>query len=273
MWVDLRTIDRYREGHVPNSCSIPLKELDPRLHELPPKGSHINLVFSEDMDAQALMQRFKGHSYTVNDFIIDRGEGHSSFVEVGEVSKRLWTPAPYLSKHIKTIEEKLQEIYPGKQHEALDVACGCGREAVYLAERGWSVTGVDFQQILLDKANQLASQHKLSIKTILSDIEVPGADSVLPRGLSLIHVGRYLHRPLFPAMKEMIIPGGFVVYHTFMRGCEQFGRPKNPNFILEEQELKRIFYNWTIIDYSEQFLDDGRPIQLIVAQKPFLNNS
>lgn len=64
-----------------------------------------------------------------------------------------------------------------------------------------------------------------------------------------------------------INPGGFVVYHTFMKGVEKFGKPRRPRFILEPDELKHVFEDFTVIEYKETTIEDGRPVEVIIAQK------
>lgn len=58
------------------------------------------------------------------------------------------------------------------------------------------------------------------------------------------------------------------MYHTFMKGVEAFGRPKKPRFILEPGELKKLFQGLKVITYKETAIEDGRPCQFIVVQKP-----
>jgi 2-polyprenyl-3-methyl-5-hydroxy-6-metoxy-1,4-benzoquinol methylase len=56
---------------------------------------------------------------------------------------------------------------PGR---ALDVACGAGRNAVWLAERGWSVTGVDFSDVALENARQLAEERGVAVEWVDGDL-------------------------------------------------------------------------------------------------------
>lgn len=92
----------------------------------------------------------------------------------------------------------------------------------------WSVVAVDKDPVLLDKVRQLASREGVnSVRTEQVDLEEnPGALDAYHGRCQLVHVSRYLHRPLFPVLKAMVAPGGFVLYHTFLRGCEAFGAPK-----------------------------------------------
>ncbi len=88
-----------------------------------------------------------------------------------------------------------------------------------------------------------------------------------------ILVFRYLHRPLFPAIRQAVSPGGVLVYETFTREQAQLGRPKNPDFLLEAGELARYFADWQILHRFEGLsepVDGGSPsaIAQVVARKP-----
>ncbi|KAM9962927.1 hypothetical protein ACTFIW_006148 [Dictyostelium discoideum] len=88
-------------------------------------------------------------------------------------------------------------------------------------------------------------------------------------GYDLVHVARYLHRPLFPLLNELVKPGGFILYHTFM--TPSMGKPRRPRFLLNPNELKEKFNQFNVLNYTETYLDDGRPIQVLLAQKPIIN--
>jgi hypothetical protein len=54
------------------------------------------------------------------------------------------------------------------------------------------------------------------------------------------------------------------VYHTFMKGCF---KPRRPRFILEPDELRQVFADFKVVEYREAKIEDGRPVQFIIAQK------
>ncbi len=115
----------------------------------------------------------------------------------------------------------------------LDLACGRGRHARLFAARGCSVLAVDRD------AEALAT--------------LAGVDGVECRELDLerrmqplagehfdaIVVTHYLHRPLFPHLLEVLADDGALLYETFARGNEAYGRPANPDFLLAPGELLR----------------------------------
>jgi tellurite methyltransferase len=53
-----------------------------------------------------------------------------------------------------------------------------------------------------------------------------------------------------------------------MKGVEAFGKPRRPRFILQPDELKNVFHTFRVVEYREATIEDGRPVQLLVAQKP-----
>ena len=156
---------------------------------------------------------------------------------------------------------------------AFDIACGTGRDVVFLALKGWEVYGVDYTEIHLNYAQDFANRHSVTDKVNLinKDIEEEGITENFGK-FHLINVARYLHRPLFPTFAELLEKGGVIIYHTFMKGCEntEVGRPKSPKFLLNEGELRSIFEsygNFTIIHDEIYVLSDGRPTSLFVARK------
>lgn len=84
-------------------------------------------------------------------------------------------------------------------------------------------------------------------------------------------VFRYLHRPLFESIKQAILPGGIIVYETFTKGNEKYGRPKNPDFLLAKGELVKQFKGWKILHQFEGVVESNgnkQAIAQIVAIKP-----
>ena len=96
------------------------------------------------------------------------------------------------------------------------------------ARPNWTVVAIDKDPVLLDKVQQLATREGVTgVRTDQVDLEEHPEQLVSLHGrCQLVHVARYLHRPLFPVLKAMVAPGGFVLYHTFLRGSEAFGAPK-----------------------------------------------
>jgi len=120
--------------------------------------------------------------------------------------------------------------------DALDLACGAGRNSVWLAEQGFKTLAVDRNDAALDTLRQEAAQRGLSIHTEVVDLE-NGEPFLTLDTFDVIVVVHYLHRPLFPALVRALRPGGVLVYETFTRAQAARGKPTNPAFLLEPGEL------------------------------------
>lgn len=117
----------------------------------------------------------------------------------------------------------------------LDLACGGGRHANYLANMGNKVTGVD-----KDLSKFLKSEDAALYELIESDLEDGSPWSLHNRLFNGVVVTNYLHRPLFPKILDSIDDNGILIYETFSAGNEQYGRPSNPKFLLTPGELLSI---------------------------------
>jgi SAM-dependent methyltransferase len=82
-----------------------------------------------------------------------------------------------------------------------------------------------------------------------------------------IIVTNYLHRPLLPAIARALAPGGVLIYETFARGNERFGRPRNPDFLLRPGELLEAFTTLTVVAFEQGEVSVPRPavIQRLAA--------
>lgn len=120
-------------------------------------------------------------------------------------------------------------VRPGS--EVLDLACGTGRHARFLAARGCSVLAVD-----RDAEAIAALAGVVGVFTRTADLE-GAAWPFAPASFDAVVVANYLHRPLFGPIVDALRPGGILLYETFMLGNERFGRPSNPDFLLRPGEL------------------------------------
>src|SRR4051794_3893010 len=113
----------------------------------------------------------------------------------------------------------------------LDVACGRGRHARWLAARGHQVLAVD-----RDPDAIAALETVPNVEARCADLE-SGAWPLAGERFAAVIVTNYLHRPLFPALLDALAPGGVLIYETFAAGNERYGRPSNPHFLLQPGEL------------------------------------
>jgi len=113
----------------------------------------------------------------------------------------------------------------------LDLAAGRGRHARYFAARGARVLAVDRDAAALAP---LAGVHGVEIR--VADLEA-GTWPLAGEVFDAIVVVNYLHRPLFAHLLAALAPDGALLYETFARGNEAYGRPANPAFLLQPGEL------------------------------------
>ena len=134
----------------------------------------------------------------------------------------------------------------------LDLACGAGRHARYFAGRGCRVLAVDRDAAALAKLDEVGG-----IATRLLDLEA-GAWPLASVRFDAIVVTNYLHRPLFPFLITALADEGVLLYETFAQGNEAYGRPSNPDFLLEPGELLRLAGDQlTVIAFEQGYAAAG----------------
>ncbi len=143
----------------------------------------------------------------------------------------------------------------------LDVACGGGRHALFFAARGHPVDAVDRDATLIAA---LALQTRIT--ALCADIE-GGPWPYAGRRYAAVVVTNYLYRPLFPALMAALAPGGVLIYETFAQGNEAYGRPANPDFLLQRGELLRVVGEARVLAYEDLYVDEPKPaiVQRICA--------
>lgn len=151
-------------------------------------------------------------------------------------------------------------IRPGGS--VLDLACGSGRHARLLARLGFEVDAVD-------RAPELFDRPPPGVALLGADLE-GGPWPYEGRRFDGIVVTNYLHRPLLPVLAASLEAGGVLVYETFARGNERFGKPSNPDFLLEPGELlDAVRGRLRVVAYEDLVVDEPRPaaIQRICARQ------
>ena len=145
----------------------------------------------------------------------------------------LWTEAPS-----RFLVSEVADLAPGT---ALDLACGEGRNAVWLAEHGWDVTGVDFSEVAIRKARRLAAQRGVAPDFVVSDLlswkaERARYDLVVVFYLQLPEVER---RTVLRNAAAALAPGGtlLVVAHHLANIAEGWGGPSSPEVLCTEAEI------------------------------------
>ena len=148
----------------------------------------------------------------------------------------------------------------------LDVAMGDGRNAIYLAARGFQAEGIDISREAIEKAQESARAEGLEIDAHVVDLEKD--HYIQPARYEVIICFRYLQRSLIPYMKSGLKAGGIIVYETYTIDQIQFGKPKNPDFLLKPNELLNLFRDFHCIKYHEGVFEDKKATAGIIARKP-----
>lgn len=270
--LDCRSLADYREGHIKGATSLPAGQLFQRMHELPQR--HLPLILCGDEAALALARDFLlDRAFILHSEIqwtpaLQASLAQQQQLEYGATSIRLWQPAALITDFINIVLPR----YPTATNNGLDLACGAGRDMVFLAQHGWHMLGLDNSAEALQRSQELASNNRVAIETLLVNLEsnanpFKAIPALSDNSLDLVCGFRYLHRPLFPHLQRLLKPGGFIVYQTFMEGCEHISSPRNPRFLLKPHELASVFAGFHIIQDDIIYLADGRPMSAFIARK------
>lgn len=164
-------------------------------------------------------------------------------------------PVPWL-------EEQAPLLPPGR---ALDLAMGEGRNSVFLARRGYRVTGIDRSPTAVGRARAWAAEEGLELRALVGDLE---RGSLPPGPFEVVVVTRYLQRSLFGPIQEALAPGGMLVYETFTRSHRGPG-PVDPAHLLQPGELRRAFEGLEVLLYRETDCPErGQGVASLLARKP-----
>jgi tellurite methyltransferase len=147
----------------------------------------------------------------------------------------------------------VQAIQGRLSGRALDLACGLGRNALFLAAQGWEVTAVDASPVAIDILRERASEGP-PVHAVVADLE-SGEFVIQPDAWDLIVDCKYLQRSLFPSIRDGIRAGGFFVGVIPMEGI-------NPAFCMDAGEGRELFAGWKLLHYEEGSL------MKIIAEKP-----
>ena len=132
---------------------------------------------------------------------------------------------------------------------ALDLACGLGGNALFLAGQGLETTAWDLSKVAVDRINQEAGARGLPLAAEVRDVE---ARPPTPGSFDVVTVGRFLDRSLAHAIGAALRPGGVLFYQTFTREHVHDRGPTNPSFRLAPNELLALFATLRVLVYREE---------------------
>ncbi len=172
-------------------------------------------------------------------------------------------PAELLVEQWSLFKEK------GMDGPILDLACGDGHNGVFLAIKGLPVICCDISEEALSRARTLAEEHRVEVEFWRVDLELEETNPLPQEFFRGIVVFRYLHRPLIPHIKKALRKGGILIYETFTIQQPEFGKPRNPDFLLKLGELEDWFRDWEIIFHFEGLKEEPkRAVAQLVCKKP-----
>jgi len=150
----------------------------------------------------------------------------------------------------------------------LDVACGRGRNALFLASRGYAVHAIDASAEALTQLRTEAATFSYDIET--SEVDLEDAPALAVSAYDVVLVFFYLQRNLFPVLMESVRPGGVMAVRTFSNAGSFPGEPRRKEFVLAPGELLRIFSGWEILLHEEGMepSSKGGSLAGILARRP-----
>lgn len=165
------------------------------------------------------------------------------------------TPSPLLTDFFP--------LFP--KGRVLDIAMGRGRNALFFAENGYEVDGVDIDPEAVRVALARAQERGLVLKAMAEDIQ----KCTFPQGrYDLVLCFYFLERELIPRIRETVKLGGMVVYETYLIDQHLlYGKPQHREYCLEHNELLYLFRGFRILYYREGFLEERKAIAQLIAQR------
>ena len=157
---------------------------------------------------------------------------------------------------------------------ALDVGCGAGRNALFLAANGYRVDALDISTVGLERGRRAAAERDLDIRWLCVDLDEPGVTPLPAATYDLIVWVRYIHRGLMPHLIERLRPGGTLLceQHLDLATASDIAGPTNPAFRLQPGELLHTAAGLVVLHHHEGATTDpdGRTVLLaqLVATAP-----
>jgi len=160
------------------------------------------------------------------------------------------TPASFLREILDLASWRIQ---PGK---VLDLATGKGRNAIFLAQKGFDVEAVDISEVALDEGRRRARELGVTVNFQQADLE---KIELSESSYDLVVNINYLQRSLFPQIKKSLKLGGHVIFDTYLIDQQVLGHPRNPAYLLAHNELLEIFRDFRVLYYREgKFAEEGK---------------
>ena len=161
---------------------------------------------------------------------------------------RIYTDSAEKSAEPCRVLSSCSHLLPA-EGEALDLACGRGGNALYLAARGLTTHAWDISTVAVAALSERANRNGLQLIIEQRDVS---AQPPAPESFDVIVVSRFLDRNLATALCAALREGGLLFYQTFTREKVSATGPNNPAYRLEPNELLQLFQSLHIIYYREE---------------------
>ena len=172
----------------------------------------------------------------------------------------------------RTHPSALLEHWAGRLHvtgpasRAIDLACGGGRNALFLARSGWHVDAVDISTVALERLQAAADAEGLPVTCVERDLEPPSRalDGFDDRHYNLALSVRYTDIPLIEALPRVLVPGGYLIAEMHLITEKTVAGPRSPRFRVAPGELRKAGSALETLHYHEGFVNDpdGRIVAL-----------
>ena len=162
----------------------------------------------------------------------------------------------------------------GISPRAIDIACGAGRNALFLARHGWHVDAVDISPVALERLRATADAEDLSITCSELDLDPATAalDGFRGQPYDLAVLMRYTDTALVEVLPRAIAPGGYLIAEMHMKTDEKVAGPRSPRFRVATGALRQAGAALDLLHYYEGLATDpdGRTVALaqLVGRRP-----
>ena len=277
--LDIRPVEPFIAGHLRGATSLPLEARGDwpgaagltssylaavlPSYLLPPGYEPLAVVASNLATAQrvcALLAERGRLDLAAWSLVADEAASlPAELIATGPSDRHLWRPPAFLT-------EWAHLLPPPAAGEVLDLACGSGRSAVWLAQRGYRVTAVDRLPTALDRGRQLAESCGVSCRFEVADLR--DSSQVPPGPWAVVLMLRYLQRDLLVGLGDLLAPAAVAVVRTFRHAGGFDGKPSRRHR-LAPAELPGYFPcgQFTLLVYEENHDPDGRPAAGVVARR------
>ncbi len=263
--LDVRPGNAYLLRHIPGSVSIPAEELSWRTPELPPKWSRFAVVAADAATARRVARELRARGWIGARHVSGTLDHWPGPWQTGPAREMLWEPTPI-------VREWACRLPAGR---VLDLGCGSGRDAVYLAWQGHHVTAVDLLPDALEKAADLA--RRCGVELALRQMDLRRQRPSAERPYDIVCMVRFLDRTLLEWIPEALAPGGHLLLETYRVAPESEAAeagpadpgPRRDGLRLAPGEAIRVSAAAGLELRAYQETDDraGAPIVRLVARK------